>query len=243
MRKGKIKSAFHNILWDFRLAPEKTALILVDLQYGDAHPDYGYVGGCRRLGGKVAHDLDYYIDRLENYVVPNSKRLLEAFRKLNAKVIHLQWGYRSPDSSDLAPTLNWLADKAGLRPMYPGTKEFSIRTEVAPLDRDGEIILLKTTCGAFNSSPIDPILKAWKITHLVVVGVVTAKCVYATAQGAYDYGYFPTVVEDAVADTNPEAHEMFLKWGGYFHIKSTDEVIKELRARARKPARARQKVA
>ena len=48
---------------------ERPALLLIDLQYGDAHPDCGYVRRRRRArDGDVA--AEYYLSRIRDHVLP-----------------------------------------------------------------------------------------------------------------------------------------------------------------------------
>ena len=63
---------------DFPVIPEESSLVVVDMQYMDAHPDYGL--------GKVFASVDpgradYYFARLRDTVIPNIRRLLDVFRE------------------------------------------------------------------------------------------------------------------------------------------------------------------
>ena len=85
---------------DFPVVPEESALVVVDMQYTDAHPDYGL--------GKVFATVDpsraqYYFSRLRDTVIPNIRRLLEAFRAEELRVIYLTLGPVLADGSDLSP--------------------------------------------------------------------------------------------------------------------------------------------
>lgn len=64
---------------DFRLDPKKTALIIIDMQYLDAHRDYGMGADAKRLN--VTAKYDYYFNQLDTVVIPNTKRLLDVCRK------------------------------------------------------------------------------------------------------------------------------------------------------------------
>ena len=55
------------------LTRNSTALLCVDIQYVDAHRDYGLGAKAKNLG--IADFLDYYWDRVENVVIPNVQRL------------------------------------------------------------------------------------------------------------------------------------------------------------------------
>src|SRR5204862_811899 len=54
----------------------RTALVVVDMQYGDAHRDYGLLKDKRAAGQLEA--VERYARRLDDLVVPNIQRLLAA---------------------------------------------------------------------------------------------------------------------------------------------------------------------
>jgi hypothetical protein len=60
------------------LAPSQTALVVVDMQYSDAHRDYGIGAKAKRLGTEA--QFAYYFDRLDSLVVPNIARMQEFCR-------------------------------------------------------------------------------------------------------------------------------------------------------------------
>ena len=60
-----------------RLEPGIAALLVMDMQYGDAHPDYGAI---RKLTDETSEDVTrYFVERLRDVVVPNIQRLQAAF--------------------------------------------------------------------------------------------------------------------------------------------------------------------
>ena len=62
-----------------QLARDNTALLCIDVQYVDAHPDYGLGARAKTLG---LHDkLSYYWSRLDELVLPNMQRVLAAARR------------------------------------------------------------------------------------------------------------------------------------------------------------------
>ena len=64
----------------FRVSPRDTALVIVDLQYASGSRDHG-LGRLLRVAGKLP-DAEYRFSRIDRLVVPNSKRLAEAFRAM-----------------------------------------------------------------------------------------------------------------------------------------------------------------
>ena len=207
----------------FTLEPCKTAFIPVDLQYGSA---------CRTTGlGKLLKQQGkdqlgrYRFDRIEQVVVPNVQRILEFFRKHHLRIIHLTIGSQMPDYSDILPHRRSFTKAKNNR---RGEKEHEILDEVKPLP--GELVVNKTTPSAFNSSPIDSILRAMEIEYCLFAGVSTHMCVEGTARDASDRGYGSILIEDACGANKPEFHDntMLVFQRGYGRVCTTEEVIQEL---------------
>ena len=64
---------------------ENTALLVIDMQYEDAHPDYGVCERLRSRGDQTV--LDYYVPRL-GLITPNIARLLQSFRHQGMEVVY-----------------------------------------------------------------------------------------------------------------------------------------------------------
>ena len=77
----RLRCRFRSV--DFKIVPKKTALMIIDMQYLDAHRDYGMGATARKEG--VTARYDYYFKQLDDVVVPNVKRLLEVCRKAGSR--------------------------------------------------------------------------------------------------------------------------------------------------------------
>lgn len=217
---------------DFSIVPSQTALLIVDMQYMDAHPDYGL--------GRVFATVDparaqYYFRRLRDVVVPNIQRLLGFFRARRLRVIYLTLGPVLEDGSDLSPSFRRRyrveEETLGFHVTYPkGTRGHEILEEIAP--RKGELVVNKTANSAFNASDIDRLLRNLGVQCLVVAGVGTDVCVETTARDAVDRGYDCVLVEDACATLDEESHESallsFAKWFG--KVANAREIVAVLTA-------------
>ena len=64
---------------ELQLTRDNTALMVTDVQYMDAHPDYGLGARAKKLG--IAGFLDYYWSRIVEVVLPNMQRLLASARQ------------------------------------------------------------------------------------------------------------------------------------------------------------------
>ena len=200
-----------------------TALINIDVQYADAHPDYGLGARAKKLG--ISGFLDYYWSRIGELVLPNMQRLLAAARQAGIEVIHVRVASQTRDGRD--STLRYKA--LGLRTPRD-TKDAEILPEVAP--QEDELVFSKVTSSVFNSTNIDRLLRNMGIKNLIISGVVTNGCVESSTRSAAELDYGTIVVEDATAAMAPQLHELSILSMGYKDaiIKSTDEVVMTLEA-------------
>lgn len=202
--------------------PARSALIVIDMQNWDSHPDYGLARVVREQG----IPCEGYWERVEQQVVPNHVRLLDAFRSAGAKIVFTVPGSYFADYSDGNPNTLRLWEATGA---LNGTPECAIRSELSP--RLGEAVIVKNSSGAWSSSGIDHALRHTGIRHLFFTGVVTNGCVMLSALGAWDHGYEIHVVEDATATFTEHMHrtalEVFSMYN--FGLWSTGEVVARFR--------------
>lgn len=210
----------------FQLTAGGTALVIVDMQYVDAHRDHGLGEALRESHPAV---WSYYFTRIEQLVLPNCARLLEAFRSYGMRVVHLTLGPQLADGADL-PDLRRPEKAAGMAPLlhHAGTFTHGILPELLPLE--GELILNKTSRSAFSSTAIDQVLRNLGISGLIVAGVSTSSCVETTARDAADRGYRVAIVEDATAELDEPSHDATLRqfavrWG---RVWTMDETMAQL---------------
>lgn len=173
----------------FDFDPQTTALVIVDMQR-DFIEDSGACGA----GGMN-------VKRLQE-VVPRVRALLAAMREVGATVVHTRYGFK-PDLSDLSDSMRRQSREAGGeygtpgplgRILTHGEPGFQIVPELQP--REGEIVIDKSTFGAFTYTGLDDILRGKGVTHLVLCGVTTQCCVEGTLREAVDRGYFVLTVEN-----------------------------------------------
>lgn len=201
---------------------ETTALLIIDMQYYDAHADYGI---CRRAKDeKRIADLQHYIQRLEQ-IVPRISQLQEQFRSKGLEVIHTRIASLTQDGRDRSRQ-----HKEGGVHVPPDSKEAQILEELQPVG--DEIVFSKTAGNVFLSTNIDYVLRNLGITQLVIVGVVTHGCVEDAVRSASGIGYKVRLVEDACASYNKELHDSAIRELGVTlaTVTETAEVIRELDA-------------
>jgi nicotinamidase-related amidase len=206
-----------------QLARDNTALLCIDVQYVDAHPDYGLGARAKALG--LHHKLSYYWSRLDELVLPNMQRVLAAARKAGIEVIHVRVAAQTADGRDT--TLRYKA--LGLK-VPRDSKDAQILPEVAP--GEDELVVSKVTSSVFNSTNIDRVLRNMGIKNLIIMGVVTNGCVESSTRSAAELDYGTIVVEDATAAMAPQLHEHAILSMSYKDaaIKSSDEVVRALEA-------------
>src|SRR5919199_6553442 len=147
-----VRDYLADFLPDFRLEPAKTALLVIDMQYASGSRAHG-LGRLLTEQGRQESGR-YRFDRIEQTVVPNIRRLLGFCRRHGLRLIYLTVGSEQPDYSDLPPHMRAFAMAAN---NTRGNREHEILDELRP--RPGEVVLNKTTAGAFNSTGIDTLLK------------------------------------------------------------------------------------
>ena len=189
--------------YDGCLTPERTALIIIDMQRDFCHPG-GYVAS---MGYDVSPVLK---------IVPNIVRLRERVRSWGGLVVHTREGHRS-DLSDVSPHKLWRSKNGGAqigdegpmgRLLIRGEPGWEIISELEP--GEGEIVIDKIGYSAFWGTDLEPILRQRSISKLLLAGVTTDVCVHSTLRGAVDRGYECLLVSDACASTKMENHQAAL---------------------------------
>lgn len=201
----------------------KTALLIIDMQTGFIHPEASL---------SVPPGLD---------IIPNLQRLLRFFRAKNLPVI-----YTAFVASPKIPTQR--VDTFGIEHQPPvagkptgyghpsgncqldatGTESPEIYPPLAPLPN--EPVIQGYSLDKFYGTPLDQLLRARDIRHLVITGVMTDLCVLGTAFSASTREYQVTLVSDGCATLWDNIQDAVLdivrrKLG---RVLSTDEVIHEM---------------
>ena len=201
--------------------PERTALLTIDLQYLDAHPD-GWMGRLARDQGKPGH-LQERWDFIQE-ILPNVRRMQDACRAGGIEVIHIRVAYRTDDCRDGQRSL-----ARGVMATSKDERDDDFLPEVAPVG--DEITIDKSSAGTFNSTAIDQLLRNMQIDRLWVTGIVTEGCVELTARDAADRGYYVTLVSDGCASSTRVAHDDALQRmsdSGVIKVRTVDELIAQM---------------
>lgn len=205
--------------------PARAALLIIDMQYATGSRQGAL---ARKLQAEGSHTGDYRFDRIERFVLPNTLRLREQFRRLERPVLHVTIGAALPDASDAPVHMRKLFVEFR---NHVGSREHEIVDELKPLP--GEHVLRKTTIGAFASTGIDSLLRNLGCEQLYLAGVSTNMCVETTAREAADRGYLVTLVEDACGTTHEDLHQVTMRnfQRLFGRVRSTGEALAEMEAR------------
>ncbi|NMC32000.1 MAG: cysteine hydrolase [Veillonellaceae bacterium] len=203
-----------SILRDIKdiLAPEHTALIVVDMQIDFCAED----GLFARAGRDISS---------VRKIIPNIKRLVEIARTSGAMVVFLQQVTLPGGKSDNDA---WLGFKTrdGKSAEYArlGSQGCEMVAELAPLPE--EVVVQKFRPSGFHGTFLDQILRANGIRSVLITGTTTEGCVMSTVLDASFHDYYTCVVSDGVASSVANMQETalaFLKTR--YKILSTEEVV------------------
>ncbi|WP_217592108.1 cysteine hydrolase family protein [Cohnella sp. GbtcB17] len=209
------------VKWDIQ--PERTAVIVVDMQNVFCKPD-----------GAL------YVPRAEG-IVGNIKALSEAAREAGMPVVYLRHIVRGDGS-----------DTGRMRDMYPnvneilkrGTPGVEIIDELAPLPQD--IIVDKLFYSGFHDTDLDTILRKHDVNTIIICGTVTNVCCETTVRDGAHLEYKVIFLSDANAAMDyPD-----LGWGDisaeeiqrvaltviayeFGQVSPTAEIVKEIRSKTR----------
>ena len=176
----------------------KPALIVVDLQNGDAHDDSDYVRRKTKELGEAARA--YFLERLGQSVIPNALRLLAAFRERDLPVVYARIQSLTADGRDRGA-----GHKERAIHFPPGSWDGQILVELQPESND--VVVSKTAGSAFVGTGLDDILSNLGAEDLVVLGAITGSCVKATVlDGIRRRRAVVAVVDDACVAWAEEQH-------------------------------------
>ena len=217
---NKFRGVMKN-LPEFELSAKDTAFIIIDMQYLDAHRDYGIGAEAKLLG--TAEDFDYFFTRIEDLLIPNIQKMQQACREKGVEVIFIKIASLVNDCRDVSE------EHKRLQLFAPAnSKEAEILEEIKPLDN--EVVITKGCSGAFNGCNLDQILANMGLKNLIFCGVATNYCVETTVRDAGDRDYNCILLHDASAGFTQEQDQMAFQILNetYSKVRSTDEVLQQI---------------
>ncbi|MFW9957507.1 MAG: cysteine hydrolase family protein [Candidatus Odinarchaeota archaeon] len=206
------RSAYNEGEADFEIIPEMCALLVIDMQDEFVKPHWS---------------PDWVPEATRQ--VPRIKKLIGHCRRLKIPVIFTVY----------SKTNNYL-DRPKTGKFMPGRYsdidiDFSlfyvdgrVWHELEP--RKDEIVIKKSSYGAFYDTPLETILKNLEKDTVLICGTLTNYCCGATARQAYERSFKVVFGSDVTSTDDPEMQEPELKVlrKGFARVLSLDEMINVL---------------
>jgi biuret amidohydrolase len=198
---------------DIILSPDKTALLVIDIQNTYMEPSDDPI---------QAERWQPFYERMNHQVIPTTAKLIEDARQRGVEVIFARIACLKNDGRDRSlsqkkPGFNYL-----LMPMT--SAESQIVPELQP--QGDEIVVTKTTDSALTGTNLRLILSNMGIEHVVVAGIFTDQCVSSTVRSLADESFNVIVVEDCCAAATDQLHRHELEIINmiYCHVVSSEEL-------------------
>jgi ureidoacrylate peracid hydrolase len=173
--------------------PERTAVLLVDMQNAFASP-----GGMLDVAG-----IDV---KPAAAAVAKARVVADAARAAGIPVIYLVMGYAEDQSNaggedspnprkELALCLMRDHPELQGKLLTYGTWDFKVVDALTP--HPGELVITKPRYSGFIDTPLDAELRNRGIRTLLMAGIASNVCVESTLRDAYFHEYWPVMIEDA----------------------------------------------
>ena len=198
---------------DIVLVPEKTALLVIDIQNTYLEP---------RENEQENKRWQPFVERMNEVVIPNTASLIEHCRSNDIEVIFARIACLKTDGRDRSlsqkkPGFNYL-----LMPKDRHDSQFVPQLEPG----EDEITVIKTTDSALTGTNLRLILHNMGIANVVVAGIFTDQCISSTVRSLADESFNVVVVDDccAAATMDLHTHELEVINMIYCHVVGLDEV-------------------
>ena len=200
-----------------QVAPEHTALVIVDVQNDFVHPE-GIYGRRTEDLWRESPPIPTMLDRLPG--------LIGAAREAGCFIVFVRW---FGDPQYVSDSLTYLLER---NDMYneiclQGTFGAELYGDIRPIDSPREVVVTKFRYSSFAGSDLDLILRSNGIRTVVVTGVATSACVESTARDAFSADYYLVVISDACADYDAQRHQASLHIMGksYGSVVQAEDVV------------------
>lgn len=206
------RKAYNEGIAKFKIVPEKCALLVIDMQDEFVKPNWS---------------PDWVPEATRQ--VPRIKTLIEHCRSKKIPVIYTVYS-KTHDYLDRPKTGKFMPGR------YSGLDiDFSmffvkgrVWHELAP--RKNEMVIEKSSYGAFYDTPLETILKNMEKDTVIICGTLTNYCCGATARQAYERSFKVVFGSDVTSTDDPEIQEPELKVlrKGFAKVLTAEEIIKAL---------------
>lgn len=183
-----------------QLAPDRTALLVIDMQNGFCSPEGSFAG----LGLDVS---------MTGGAIAGCVALVDAARAASVPVVFTRYVYRADYRDGGVLVRDLLPAMAEVKSLAAGSWDADIVPELTPEPTD--FVLDKNRYSAFYGTGLEPVLTSLGVRELVICGVTTNMCVETTARDASQRDYRVVVVSDATGELDAARHEMALATLGF----------------------------
>lgn len=186
---------------DLTLKPARSALLVMDFQ------------------PVVLNGLSQAVDLLKS-----AGKAVETVRKCNGAIGYVRVAFEPADYAAVPQANKAFTAVAAAHALSAAQQDTTIHPDVAP--RPGDIVVRKTRVGAFSTTDLHVQLKARGIDALILAGVHTSGVILSTVREAADRDYRVVIIEDCVADPDPEVHDLLMRkiFPRQAFITTTDEL-------------------
>lgn len=179
----RIRSFYHDTeeIPEFVLKPEKTALLIMDMQDSNIR---NMEEGVTDAGGEGHYSIwkDFY-DRMQYITLPANKEILAKSREVGIKVVFaMESGQMDNDK---------------------------IIDELKPLDEETVIVRDRSSI-TMGTTFVDD-MRSSGIENIIVTGIATDHCVSSSVRALSDYDFNVIVVDEACSADSMESHDYELK--------------------------------
>jgi nicotinamidase-related amidase len=206
---------------DLDLKPAETALLVIDVQNTYVErPDRAKLSPAEQAG---YDKWTPFHERMQHLVIPNSRRLLDLFRKHKIECLFARIACQTADGRDRSLSQKMPGWNNLLLPKNAHAAQ--LVPDLAPIG--DEITVTKTTDSALTGTNLRLILHNLGIKNVICVGIFTDQCIASTVRSLADESFNVVVVEDCCAAGTDALHEQELAIINmiYCHVMNTDELV------------------
>lgn len=210
---------------EIKIDPRKTALLVIDMQkvfitrHVIENPTDRDILNAKRW--------EPFYKKIDEVIVPNNKRILNAFREKGIEVGFAMIQCHKNNGLDRSLVQKATGFNELLLPK--GSEDAKIVEELSPLG--DELVITKTTDSAITGTNLRLILNNMGIDTVVVTGVFTDQCVSGTVRALADESFHVLLIEDAcmAATEEIQKNELEILNNIYCHVINTDELLEAIK--------------
>jgi nicotinamidase-related amidase len=168
------------------LVPEKTALLIMDVQPSIV---------------AMIPDAEAYLERL--------RQTREVARENGLTIGYVRVALTEEDAARVPARNKSFSDAAASGRLLDDRPEVQVDSRIAPAA--DEIVVRKSRVGAFSTTDLREQLEGRGIDTLILTGIATSGVVLSTLRDAADRDFRLFVVEDLCFDRDPEVHRVLIE--------------------------------